>query len=215
VQCGAATGAHASLRDLRSLRTLAALSFVHLSPSLCPWVHFGEHMQSLNQFSTMTFPEPVWQVFRFDHHCYWMGACIGARNLRWFMAFVFTQGLTYVYGALYMLLALWTTYSRAMAGDDIILRFLVIELGDHHMRTATLSALIYKCADILMLLLIATGASAWLIDMFVKKAREICDNRSTSAPNRLRVSSSPYLLSLHLLNYVLCRDAPPTLSCAS
>lgn len=134
------------------------------------------------------------QVFRFDHHCYWMGACIGARNLRWFMAFVFIQGLTYIYGALYMLLALWATYCRAMAGDSIILRFLALELDGHQLRSATLSALVYKCADILMLLLIATGASAWLVDMFVKKAREICDNRSAPYDG---FTSSP--LPLHLL----------------
>ena len=42
------------------------------------------------------------QVFRFDHHCYWMGTCIGARNLRWFMLFVGAQALTYVYGVFFL-----------------------------------------------------------------------------------------------------------------
>ena len=113
------------------------------------------------------------------------------------MAFVFIQGLTYVYGALYMLLALWTTYNRAMAGDGIILRFLEMHSGDHHIRSATLSALVYKCADILMLLLIATGASAWLVDMFVKKAREICSNRSASATTAFSFFSVDRSADLH------------------
>lgn len=41
-------------------------------------------------------------MFRFDHHCYWMGTCIGARNLRWFMLFVGVQALTYVYGVFFL-----------------------------------------------------------------------------------------------------------------
>lgn len=117
------------------------------------------------------------------------------------MAFVFIQGLTYIYGALYMLLALWITYSRAIAGDGIILRFLVLKFGD----PAILSALVYKCADILMLLLIATGASAWLVDMFVRKAREICNNRSTSGSKQL--PGSPHLLPLHPLTFVALQCA--------
>lgn len=96
------------------------------------------------------------------------------------MAFVFVQGLTYVYGVLYMLLALWSAYSRAVVGDTVILRFLGIEAADQ-IRYAVLTALAYRCADVLTLMLIATGASAWLIDMFVRKSREICNNRSKPA----------------------------------
>ena len=120
------------------------------------------------------------QIFRFDHHCYWMGTCIGARNMRWFMAFVFTQGLTYVYGVFFMLLGLWSAHSRALAGDDAILRFL--EMQDlataERTHSAVLSALTYRCADVLTLVMIAMAASAWLVDMFRRKVREILDNRS-------------------------------------
>ena len=96
------------------------------------------------------------------------------------MAFVFIQGLTYLYGVFYMLLALWSAYTRAKAGDGTILRFLAIDVADY-IDAAVLTALVYKCADVLLLVLIAIGASAWLVDMFVKKSQEICSNRSKSA----------------------------------
>ena len=160
-------------------------------------------MLTCNQLMIILNVKIISQVFRFDHHCYWMGVCIGARNLRWFMAFVFVQGLTYVYGAMYMLLALWSAYSRAVVGDTVILRFLGIEAADQ-IRYAVLTALVYRCADILTLMLIATGASAWLIDMFVRKSREICNNRSKPALSLPSIFTLLFLLSTNQCHGSVC-----------
>ena len=84
------------------------------------------------------------------------------------------------YGVFFMLLGLWSAHSRALAGDDAILRFL--EMQDlataERTHSAVLSALAYRCADVLTLVMIAMAASAWLVDMFRRKVREILDNRS-------------------------------------
>lgn len=39
-------------------------------------------------------------IARHDHHCGWIHNCVGARNLRWFLLFIASNGFMLTYGSL-------------------------------------------------------------------------------------------------------------------
>jgi hypothetical protein len=52
-------------------------------------------------------------VYRFDHHCYWLGVCIGGHNIRWFISFLVVHVLLFGYGVMYICGALWALQRRS------------------------------------------------------------------------------------------------------
>ena len=46
-------------------------------------------------------------VARYDHHCIWLRTCIGAGNLKWFLAFLLVHSLICMYGVYMTYAVLW------------------------------------------------------------------------------------------------------------
>ena len=46
-------------------------------------------------------------VARYDHHCVWLRTCIGAGNLKWFLAFLLLHSLICIYGVYMSYAVLW------------------------------------------------------------------------------------------------------------
>jgi hypothetical protein len=52
-------------------------------------------------------------VYRFDHHCYWLGTCIGANNIVWFTSFLALSAVLYLYGLMFLVGAIVAVHRRA------------------------------------------------------------------------------------------------------
>lgn len=39
-------------------------------------------------------------VEKFDHHCIWLNQCVGRRNYKWFLSFLFLHILICIYGSI-------------------------------------------------------------------------------------------------------------------
>lgn len=58
-------------------------------------------------------------VSRYDHHCPWINTCVGAKNIRWFIIFLFLTFILCEVGALYMFYIVWY---------EIIVRYRILDL---------------------------------------------------------------------------------------
>jgi hypothetical protein len=63
-------------------------------------------------------------VVRFDHHCVWLNTCIGAQNLRWFLAFVAWHALLCFYGVGFVFALLRVIAAKLHAQDPMVLEWL-------------------------------------------------------------------------------------------
>ena len=58
-------------------------------------------------------------VARYDHHCPWLNTCVGAKNIRWFITFLFFTTIFCAFGTYYSLYVVWY---------DVIIRYRMLDM---------------------------------------------------------------------------------------
>lgn len=73
-------------------------------------------------------------VVRFDHHCVWLNTCIGANNLRWFLAFVGWHALLCWYGVGFVFMLMRVIAAKMHAKDPGVLEWVGQRRYEAYMR---------------------------------------------------------------------------------